>query len=50
MKDINDEDIARIFYKKELQKSIQTEFIVKKVIKKKGDKLYVQRKCINNLV
>ena len=30
MKDLNNEDVVLIFYKKELQKSNQTEFIVKK--------------------
>ena len=50
MKDLNNEDIVGIFQKKELQKSNQTEFIVKNVIKKKGDKLYVQGEGNNNSV
>ena len=37
-----------IFYKKELQKTNQKEFRIKKVIKKKGDKLYVKWKGYDN--
>ena len=33
-----------MFYEKELQKTNQKEFRVKKVIKRKGDKLYVKWK------
>ena len=40
--DFKDEQIFRTFYKKELQKTNQEEFRVEKVIKRKGDKLYVQ--------
>ena len=36
------------FYKKELQKINQQEFRVEKVIKKKGDKLYVKWKGYNS--
>ena len=32
------------FYEKELQKTNQQEFRIEKVIKEKGDKLYVKRK------
>ena len=42
--DINGEEIAGTFYKKELQKTNQKEFGVEKVIKRKGDKLYVKWK------
>ena len=38
------EEIVGTFYKKELQKANQKEFRVKKVIKGKGDKLYVKLK------
>ena len=40
--DLNDEDIKGIFYEKELQKTDQKEFRIEKVIKKKGNKLYVK--------
>ena len=40
--DFKDEQIFRTFYKKELQKTNQEEFRVEKVIKRKGDKLYVK--------
>ena len=36
IEDLNDEKIVRMFYKTELQKTNQTEFRAKKVIKKKG--------------
>ena len=42
--DLNREEIVRTFYKKELQKTNQKEFRVKKVIKRKGDNLYVKWK------
>ena len=42
--DLNAEEIIGIFYEKELQKNNQQEFRIKKVIKKKGDKLYVKLK------
>ena len=38
----NGEEINGTFYEKELQKSNQHEFRVEKVIKRKGDKLYVK--------
>ena len=40
--DLNGEVITGIFYEKELQKIDQQEFRIEKVIKKKGDKLYVK--------
>ena len=46
--DLNGEEIAKTFYKKELQKTNQKEFRVEKVIKRKGDKLYVQWKRYDN--
>ena len=42
--DFNGEEIIGIFYERELQKSNQKEFSIKKVINKKGDKLYVKWK------
>ena len=42
--DINGEEIVGTFYKKEWQKTNQKEFRVEKVIKTKGDKLYVKWK------
>ena len=36
------------FYEKELKKTNQKEFSIEKVIKKKGDKLYVKWKGYNN--
>ena len=40
--DLNSEEITGTFYEKELQKIDQQEFRIEKVIKKKGDKLYVK--------
>ena len=42
--DLNGEEITGTFYEKELQKTNQQEFRIKKVIRKKGDKLYVKWK------
>ena len=42
--DLNGEEIIGTFYEKELQKTNQTEFRIEKVLKKKGDKLYVKCK------
>ena len=42
--DLNGEEITGKFYEKELQKSNQIEFRIEKVIKIKGDKLYVKWK------
>ena len=36
------------FMEKKLQKKNQKEFRIEKIIKKKGDKLYVKRKDYNN--
>ena len=46
--DLNVEPIARSFYEKELQKPIQKEFRIEKVIKRKGGKLYVKWKGKDN--
>ena len=42
------EEVVGTFYEKELQETIQKEFTVDKVIKRKGDKLYVKWKGYNN--
>ena len=42
--DLNGEEIIGMFYEKELQKIDQEEFRIEKVIKKKGDKLYIKWK------
>ena len=41
-------EITGTFYEKELQKIDQQEFRIEKVIKKKGDKLYVKWKGYDN--
>ena len=46
--DLNGEKIAGSFYEKELQKTSQGKFRIEKVIKKKGDKLYVKWKGCDN--
>ena len=40
--DLNVEEIVGAFYKKELQKPTQKEFRIEKVIKRKGNKLYIK--------
>ena len=40
--DLNGEEITGTFYEKELQKTNQKEFRIEKVIKRKGDNLYVK--------
>ena len=42
--DLKVEEIVGKFYEKEVQKTNQKEFRVEKVIKRKGDKLYVKWK------
>ena len=42
--DFNGEEIIETFYEKELQKTNQNEFRIEKVIKRKGNKLYVKWK------
>ena len=46
--DLNGEEIIGTFYENELQKTKQNEFRIEKVIKRKGDKLYVKWKGYNN--
>ena len=48
MNDLNGEEITGTFYEKELQKTNQEEFRIEKVIRRKGDKLYVKWKEYNN--
>ena len=48
MNDLNGEEIIETFYEKELQKTNQKEFKIKKAIKRKGDKLYVKWKGYDN--
>ena len=44
----NGEEITGTFYEIELQKTNQEEFRTEKVIKKKGDKIYVKWKGYDN--
>ena len=46
--DLKLEEIRGSFYEKELQKTDRKEFRIEKVIKKKGNKLYVKLKDYNN--
>ena len=46
--DLNGEPITGSFYEKELQKTSQEKFRIEKVIKRKGDKLYVKWKGYDN--
>ena len=40
--DLNGKEVVGTFFGKELQKTNQREFRIEKVIKRKGDKLYVK--------
>ena len=46
--DLNREKIVGTFYRNELQKTDQKEFRMEKIIKRKGDKLYIKLKGYNN--
>ena len=46
--DLNGEEIMGTFFEKELQKINQEEFRIEKVIKTKGDKMYVKWKGYDN--
>ena len=46
--DLNGEEIIGTFYEKELQGTNQQKFRIEKVIKRKGDKLYVKWKGYDN--
>ena len=48
--DLNGEEITGSFYEKELQKNNQKEFRIEKILKRKGDKLYVKWKGYNNSI
>ena len=45
---LNGEEITGTFYEKELQKTNQEEFRIERVIRRKGDKLYVKWKGYDN--
>ena len=42
---MNGEEIAESFYEKELQKNSQEKCRIEKVLKRKGDKLYIKWKA-----
>ena len=46
--DLNGEEIPGSFYEKELQKASQEKFRIEKVLKRKGDELYVKWKVYDN--
>ena len=46
--DLSGEKITGSFYEKELQKTSQEKFRIEKVLKRKGDKLYVKWKGCDN--
>ena len=48
IKNLNGEEIVGTFQEKELQKTNQKEFKIEKLIRRKGDKLYVNWKSYNN--
>ena len=45
---VNGEEIIGTFYEEELQKTNEEDFRIEKVIKTKGDKLYVKWKSYDN--
>ena len=46
--DLNGEEITGSFYEKEFQKTSQEKFRIEKILKRKGDKLYVKWKGYDN--
>ena len=42
LNDLNSEEIIGTFHENELQKTDQKEFRIEKVLKRKGDKLYIK--------
>ena len=48
--DLKGEEIVRTFYRKELRKTNQKEFRVEKIIKRKGNQLYVKWSCYDNSI
>ena len=47
--DLNGEEITGIFYEKEFQKTSPEKYRIEKVLKRKGDKLYVKWKGYDSL-
>ena len=47
--DLNEQEIVRTFFQKELQKTNQKQFRIEKVIQRKGNKLYIKWKGYNSL-
>ena len=45
---MNGEEIIETFYEKKLQKTNQKEFKIEKIIKRKGNKLYVKWRGYDN--
>ena len=45
---MNGEEITGSFYEKELEKTSQEKFRIEKLLKRKGDKLYVKLKGCDN--
>ena len=45
---LNDEETIGTFHEKELQGTNQQKFRIDKIIKRKGNKLYIKQKCCNN--
>ena len=48
--DLNDGKVVGNFNEKELQKTSQEKFWIKKILKRKGDKLYVRWKGYDDLI
>ena len=48
--DLNDGKVVGSFNEKELQKTSQEKFWIKKILKRKGDKLYVRWKGYDDLI
>ena len=48
IEELNEEEIFGMICEKELVKTNQTEFVIEKVIKKKGNELYVKWKGYDN--
>ena len=40
IEDLKDEEVVKTFYEKELQKTNQTNFRIKKLLRRKSDRLY----------
>ena len=48
--DLNDGKVVGSFNEKELQKTSKEKFWIKKILKRKGDKLYVRWKGYDDLI